>query len=187
MARRVDAHYNHLRSVSVQFTEKYKGMGIERSESGTLLLAKPGRMRWTYSQPAGKLFLLDGKFAYSFNPGDAQADRYRAKQLDDFRSPLRLLLGHTQLQKELTNLTMESDGAQYRLRGTPVGMEERIASVELTVNSQGEIDSMRWRATNGSTTDFQLRDEKDNPPISLGTFTFQPPPGVVVVDGMAPI
>ena len=37
-------------------------MGMNRHETGTLLLKKPGRMRWTYAKPAGKLFVLDGNF-----------------------------------------------------------------------------------------------------------------------------
>jgi outer membrane lipoprotein carrier protein len=187
VARKVDAHYNHLRSLRVQFTETYRGMGMERTETGTLSLAKPGRMLWSYSKPAGKLFLLGGKYAYSYTPGDAQAERYRAKQLDDFRSPLRFLLGHTQLQKELGSLTMTADGAAYRLQGVPLGMEQRVSQVTLTVNSQGEITSMQWRENNGATTEFQLRGEQDNPALPAGTFTFQAPPGVVVVDGLAPI
>lgn len=187
VARRVDAHYNHLRSMSVHFTETFHGLGMERSERGTLLLAKPSRMRWNYSQPAGKLFLLDGKYAYSYNPGDAQADRYRAKQLDDMRSPLRFLLGHTKLQKELANLTMAPQGDKLRLKGNPVGMEQQIANVELIVDKDGAIDSMKWQEPNGSVTEFKLRGEQDNPSIPAGTFTFQPPAGIVVVDGMPPI
>ncbi|MEO6829690.1 MAG: outer membrane lipoprotein carrier protein LolA, partial [Acidobacteriaceae bacterium] len=78
IAKRVDAHYNHLHSLRVQFTETYTGMGRKRTESGTLLLAKPGRMKWLYAEPAGKLFVIDGKYGYSYTPGEAQAERYPA-------------------------------------------------------------------------------------------------------------
>ena len=187
IVRQVDTHYNHLHSLTLQFAERYNGMGMERTEGGTLSLAKPGRMRWNYTKPAGKLFVLDGKFAYSYSPGDAEAQRYQAKQLDDFRSPLRFLLGHTQLQTELANLTVTPNGAKYRLQGTPIGMEQQVVSVAMTVNAHGEIEAMRWQGTDGSTTEFLFYDEQANPPMPQGTFTFQAPPGVVVVDGLAPI
>ncbi len=74
---------------------------MDKTESGTLVLKKPGRMRWTYDQPAGKVFVLDGKSCVVIHPGTDQAQRVPAKQLDDLRSPLRFLLGHTQLKKEL--------------------------------------------------------------------------------------
>ena len=104
LAQRVDNHYNHLKSLKAEFTESYEGLGRTRTESGTLLLQKPGRMRWDYSRPAGKLFLLDGKYAWFYSKGDPQVQRIEAKKLDDLRSPLRFLLGHTQLEKEIDRL-----------------------------------------------------------------------------------
>ena len=49
LAQKVDSHYNQLHSLKAGFTESYEGMGIRRTESGTLLLLKPGRMKWEYS------------------------------------------------------------------------------------------------------------------------------------------
>lgn len=187
LTKRVDEHYNHLRSLRVQFTETYQGMGMKRTESGTLLLAKPGRMKWSYTQPAGKLFVIDGKYGYSYTPGDAQAERYPAKQLEDFRSPLRFLLGHAHIQKELTGLTLTPDGTSYRLSGVLKGMEQRVSQVELTVTADGTIEAIQWKETDGATTEFHLTDEQPNPSISDGTFSFEPPAGVVVVRGLAPI
>lgn len=98
LAQRVDRHYNQLHSLKAGFVETYQGLGMDRTESGTLLLLKPGRMRWDYAQPAGKLFLLDGKFAWFYSRGDPQVQRIPSKELDDLRSPLRFLLGHTELE-----------------------------------------------------------------------------------------
>ena len=106
LAQRVDRHYDQLHSLKAGFTENYAGLGMQRTESGTLLLVKPGRMKWEYSSPPGKIFLLDGKFAWFYTKGDAQVQRIPAKELDDLRSPLRFLLGHTNLEKEIA----QSDG-----------------------------------------------------------------------------
>ena len=61
LARAVDDHYNHLRSLQADFTEIYRGAGAERVESGTLWLKKPRKMRWEYRSPKEKLFVSDGK------------------------------------------------------------------------------------------------------------------------------
>ena len=95
LAQRVDHHYDQIHSLKAGFTESYAGLGTQRTESGTLLLGKPGRMRWIYSTPPGKVFVLDGKYAWFYTQGDAQVQRMPAKELDDLRSPLRFLLGHT--------------------------------------------------------------------------------------------
>ncbi len=187
LAARVDAHYNQLHGLRVQFTETYQGMGIQRTETGTLLLAKPGRMRWSYAQPSGKLFLIDGKFGYAYTPGDAQAEKYPAKQLDDLRSPLRFLLGHTKLEKELTGLTMTTDGNIDQLHGTPKNMAQRVSQVDLTVTADGTIQAIEWKDIDGSTTMFQLTGEQANPTIGPKDFSFEPPAGVSIIRGQPPI
>jgi len=186
LARKVDDHYNHLTTLEAHYTEHYAGMGLNRTESGTLLLKKPGRMRWTYE--SGKLFLLDGKNAWSYSPGDAEAQKAPAKELDDLRSPLRLLLGHTQLAKELDNLTIAPAGASFVLSGTPKqDAAQRIQSLALTVTADGAITAIRMQESDGAVTDFAFTDMHENVPVPANTFVFTPPPGVVVVNGPPPI
>jgi len=188
LAQKVDAHYNHLQSFQAQYAEHYTGMGLNRTETGTLLLKKPGRMRWSYNQPAGKVFVLDGKSAYFYTPGDAQAQRIPAKQLDDLRSPLRFLLGHTQLEKELPGLTATSVGnGLFVLSGVPKTMEQRIHALSLTVNSDGIIQRIRLEETDGAVTDFAFTSIRENVPARDSDFVFTPPAGVEIVTGMPPI
>lgn len=191
LAKRVDAHYNHLHSLQCRYTERYQGMGMDRSETGTLTLEKPGRMRWAYDSPPGKLFLLDGKNAISYTPGDAQATRFPESKLDDLRTPLRFLLGHTDLTKELTGLTLtlvNLDGRTgYTLSGTPKGIAQRVRSLALTVDATGIIHVLRIEETDGAVTTFTFSDIHENIPVSQTDFRFTPPPGVTVIDGPAPI
>jgi outer membrane lipoprotein carrier protein len=163
-------------------------MGMDRHESGVLLLEKPGRMRWNYAEPAGKVFVLDGKYGWFYTPGDAQVQQIPAKKLDDLRSPLRFLLGHAQLTKELDGLTMApADGDMFRLRGVPRGMEQRVRSLELVVSREGTIQSMTLEELDGSRTSFAFKDEQANPVIAADTFRFTPPAGVQVVEGAPPV
>ena len=187
LAKKVDAHYNHLQSLETRYTERYRGMGMDRTETGTLLLRKPGRMRWSYDSPAGKVFVLDGKWAVSYTPGDAQADRIPAKKLDDLRSPLRFLLGHTELAKELDGLTVAPVNGGFNLSGIPKGMEARVRSLTLTVDASGVIHAMRIEETDGAITEFTFNAMHENAATTDSDFTFTPPPGVTVVDGASPI
>jgi outer membrane lipoprotein carrier protein len=187
LVRKVDEHYNHLSSLRAHYSEHYSGMGMDRSEEGTLLLKKPGRMRWSYATPVGKLFVLDGKFAWFYTPGDAQATRVPAKQLDDLRSPLRFLLGHTQLKKELDNLTVVAADSGFRIAGVPKGMEQRVKLLTLGVTATGAIESMRLEELDGVVTEFTFSDMQENVPVKDADFVFTPPAGVTVVNGLPPI
>src|SRR5438445_3638791 len=106
IASAVDARYNSLQSFKADFVEIYNGNGISRKESGTLSLKRPGKMRWDYREPNQKLFLSDGKTAIFYVPGERQARKTSVKNLDDFRSPLRYLLGKTKLEKEFDGLAI---------------------------------------------------------------------------------
>jgi outer membrane lipoprotein carrier protein len=187
LVRKVDDHYNHLNSLRAHYTESYAGMGMNRSEEGTLLLKKPGRMRWSYAAPVGKVFVLDGKFAWFYTPGDAQATRVPAKQLDDLRSPLRFLLGHTQLKKELDNLTVAADGVGFRISGVPKGMAQRVKSLSLWVTAGGAIERMKLEEVDGAVTEFAFSGMQENVPVKDEDFAFVPPDGVSVVEGLPPI
>ena len=187
LAHLVDAHYNHLQSLQTRYTERYRGMGLDRTETGTLTLRKPGRMRWAYDTPAGKLFVLDGQYAISYTPGDPQATRVPAKQLDDTRSPLRFLLGHAELAKELDHLSLTLVEGGYTLSGTPKAGAANVRSIALTVNATGIIQSMRLEEIDGSTTSFAFTDQHENIPTRDADFRFTPPPGVTVVDGPPPV
>lgn len=188
LAQRVDRHYNQLHSLKAGFAESYEGLGIQRTESGTLLLLKPGRMRWEYSAPAGKLFLLDGKYAWFYSRGDSQVQRIPAKELDDLRSPLRFLLGHTELEKELSNLTLAgAPNGRFTLTGQPKGQQERVSRVTLTVTADGAITGIEMEETDGALTRFTFTGEVPNAPVPADAFHFTPPPGVPVVDALPPV
>src|SRR3954451_13577216 len=183
----LDRHYNDLRSLRASFTETYRGAGITRTESGTLWLRRPGKMRWEYVEPREKLFVSDGKIAYFYVPGERQARKAPVDKLDDLRSPLRYLLGKTKLKKEFDNLTARS-GDQPGIvvvRGVPRSMSDRVSEVSLEVNSAGEIQRIQIDEVDGSQTEFTFSAIQENVPVEDARFRFQPPPGVEMVEGTA--
>jgi outer membrane lipoprotein carrier protein len=188
IAQKVDRHYDSLRSLKAGFTESYSGMGLTRNESGTLLLAKPGKMRWDYNSPVGKVFLLDGKYGWFYKPGDPQVQRIPAKELDDLRSPLRFLLGHTELEKEMSNLELApAANGGFVLSGVPKGQENRITRLALTVTAEGTIQGIEVQEAGGTVTRFVFTGEQANAPVAPDAFRFKAPAGVTVVDGMPPV
>lgn len=187
LLKTVDDHYNHLASLRTHYAEHYTGMGLDRTETGTLLLKKPGRMAWHYDNPTGKVFILDGKFAWFFTPGDAQAQRIPAKQMDDLRTPLRLLLGHTQLRKELDNIAINPNAGGDLISGVPKSLAAHVKLLSLQVTARGVISAMKLEEVDGATTTFTFTDEQENVPVKDSDFSFTPPPGVSIVSGSPPI
>ena len=188
IAQAVDERYNHLRSLQAEFTEIYRGAGMERTESGTLWLKKPGKMRWEYRSPRDKLFLSDGKDAWFYVPGERQVRRTAVKKLDDLRSPLAFLLGKTKLEKELQGLSLAPDVAPLAagdvvLRGVPKSLADRVSQVLLEITAEHWISRIMIEEVDGSVTEYRFSSYRENADVPDQRFQFVVPDGVEVIDG----
>src|SRR3989454_5468839 len=188
LARAVDEHYNRLRTLQAEFTELYRGSGMERTESGTVWLKKPGKMRWEYRSPREKLFVSDGHDAWFYIPGDRQARKTPVRKLDDLRSPLAFLLGKAKLEKELQGLSLAPDISPLRegdivLRGLPKGMEDRVSEVLLEVTPDHQLARIVINEVDGSVTEYRFADQKEDVQIADDHFRFSPPAGTETVEG----
>jgi len=188
LAKAVDNHYNHLRSLQAEFTETYRGAGAERTESGTLWLKKPRKMRWEYRSPREKLFVSDGQSVWFYVPAERQARKTDFRKLDDLRSPIAFLLGKTKLENELRGLSKAVDQSPLDpndtvLRGVPQTMAGQINEVQLEINPSNQIVRIALMEPDGATTEFRFADWKENVDLSDSQFRFAPPPGVETVEG----
>jgi outer membrane lipoprotein carrier protein len=188
IAQAVDNHYNHLQSLQTEFTETYQGTGVDRTESGSLWLKKPGKMRWEYRSPREKLFLSDGKDAWFYLPEDHQVRQTSVKKLDDLRSPLGFLLGKTRLEKELDGLSFAPDVPPLTpgntvLRGVPKAMADRVREVILEITPDYRIVRIQFEEADESVTEYRFSQQRENGVVSDQHFKFVPPPGVEVIEG----
>jgi outer membrane lipoprotein carrier protein len=193
VAAAVDEHYNRLHSLQAEFTEIYRGSGIERTEAGTLYLKKPGlkkpgKMRWEYRSPREKLFVSDGKDAWFYVPEDRQARKTPVRKLDDLRSPLAFLLGKTRLEKELQALSEAPDITPLRpgdmvLRGRPEALGDRVSDIVLEITPGHQIARILINEVDGSVTEYRLSDIQEDVAISDAKFQFTPPAGTETVEG----
>ena len=77
----VENRYNRARTLEVVFYEAFTGPGQpRRTETGRLALRKPGRMRWDYTKPAGKLFVSDGKWMWLYTASNNQIGRASCRE-----------------------------------------------------------------------------------------------------------
>jgi outer membrane lipoprotein carrier protein len=188
VARSVDEHYNHLRSLQADFTEIYRGTGMDRQESGTLWLKKPRKMRWDYRSPKEKLFVSDGKAVWFYLPAERQLRKTDLKKLDDLRSPLAFLLGKAKLESELQGLSKVVDQpplgtGNTLLRGVPQAMADRVSEVQLEITPSNQIVRIILIEADGGSTEFRFANLKENVDLADDRFRFTPPPGVETVEG----
>ena len=194
----LEARYQHARTLKAEFYERYSdGSGGVTAESGVVYFSRPGRMRWEYESPEQKLFLVDGKNAWFYVPADHTASRAKIKESSDWRTPLALLAGKTDLSKLCRQIELAGDAPSSKdsdlrpvagdavLRCVPRGSEEEGSAapdVLLEVDPQGWLARIIIHEAGNAQTEFRFGNWADNLPIPEAKFHFQPPQGVAIVD-----
>ena len=148
-----------------------------RAESGELSLRKPGKMRWEYKEPAGKLFLSDGKLIYYYNPISKRAEKTNLKQSDDFRAPLAFLLGKLDFQKDFTDFKLKNEGGDRLVIARPKSDRLPYKQVEFTVTAANEIKQLIVSGHDDAVLIFRFSNERVNPVLDDSLFKFALPAG----------
>ena len=182
----VQDRYNHARTLEVLFQQTYSMRGrVSRTESGELFLRKPGRMRWQYSSPKGKLFISDSKEVYLYTPSSNTVQKMKVRESEDMRTPLAFLLGRLDFFKDFKRFLSEPDNSDVRIIADPKSDQAPYTEVEFVVTPSHEIRYLRITGQDQSVMEFRFSNEKLNPPLAESLFRFVPPPGAEVVEGVS--
>jgi len=181
LLRAVEQRYNRADTLQVLFHEEYTKTGhARRAESGQLDLRKPGRMRWEYTDPKGKLAVSDGKFFWTYDPADNRVVRSPLRDSDD--SPIAFLLGKLHFDKEFRNLEGKPEGSDMRITAEPKTDNLPYSAVEFLVAPDGRIREVKVTRFDNSIMEYRFEQEKVGPRLDDKLFQFQPPKGAEVVE-----
>jgi outer membrane lipoprotein carrier protein len=179
----VETRYNHAKTLQVTFKEDYTAPGRpRRTDVGLLMLRKPGKMRWDYSQPKGKLFVSDGKNLWLYTPDENRVEKMKLKESDDMRAPLAFLLGKLDFSKEFRNIEAKPEGAGTRIVAQPKTDNLPYSAVEFVVTPDKVIQQVKVTGFDHSVLDFTFGQERMNPVLESRLFEFQMPKGAELVE-----
>jgi outer membrane lipoprotein carrier protein len=185
LIHRIESRYNRAHTLSLRYREVLVEEGHpKRPESGVLTLRKPGKMRWEYDRPAGKLFVSDGNQVYLYTPQDKRVERSRLKMSADLRAPMAFLLGHLDLKREFSSFTTRAAGTDTWLDASAKNDRLPYEKIELLVAPDASIRQLNVVGRDQSTLSFWFSEETLNPPVSDKLFQFAVPPGAEVVDAV---
>jgi outer membrane lipoprotein carrier protein len=178
----IEDRYNHAQSLELSFTESYQARGRTRVEKGELFLRKPGKMRWQYTSPEGKLFVSDGKYIYSYTPSDNRAEKMKLKETDDMRAPLAFLLGRLEFSKDFREFRAHPEDGGVFITAIPKSDKLPYTEVSFLAAPDFSIRRLEVKGQDNSVLKFTFENEKKNPPVQEAMFRFTPPPNAEYVD-----
>ncbi len=189
-ARDIQRKYDRVTDFSADFVHAYRG-GVLRqqaTERGTVLVKKPGRMRWEYTAPERKLFVSDGRKIYSYVPADKQVVVGTMPRDEQASSPALFLTGKGDLVRDFNvafDKVAEAPPGSIALKLTPKRPEPEYESLTLVVEPKTLVLQMLITLdAQGVRTVFTFTNLKENVGLSDSQFVFQMPKNVdVQTDG----
>ena len=104
LAQALQRKYDTVRDFSADFTQTYQSGVLRKliTEHGHVLIKKPGKMRWDYTEPEKKLFVSDGVKVYSYIPADRQVIVGTVPKDDGVGASILFLAGKGNIARDFT-------------------------------------------------------------------------------------
>jgi len=162
--------------------------GSTSESKGTVQFAKPGKMRWSYTEPDPSLLVSDGSVMWIYDPVRGEAQRLSLAGGGEYFSGagVRFLLGEGDMREEFQVTHDDCTGAEWELELVP----RRVTTFErlrVRVNPQtGDLVQTRIVDLIGNETTVDFSEIEVNQTPDDSTFEFDPPAGVDVIDLTGP-
>jgi outer membrane lipoprotein carrier protein len=188
LAEALQRKYDAVKDFSADFVHTYQGGVLKKqlTERGTVLVKKPGKMRWDYTSPEKKQFVSDGAKVYFYIPADKQVIVSSVPADAAATTPALFLAGKGRLTSEFSSSFVD----------LPAGLPAGSRALKLVPKSkQPDYDwlvlaldpatlAIRGLVTidaQGGTSTFAFTNLKQNIGLADDQFTFKKPRGVDVV------
>ena len=190
LAARVQKHYDSVRDFAADFEQTTRPVGFAsalpgsaRATRGRMLLAKPAKMRWTYSDPEPSLVISDGTTLWLYSPALKEAQRLPVTQGYLSGAALQFLLGDGKLL-EAFRVSASGCGRQplveLELEPREPASYERLGLT--VVEETGEVVATEILDLFGNRTRISFQNVEWNQDPSPEIFRFEPGPEIEVIE-----
>jgi outer membrane lipoprotein carrier protein len=180
----LQARYDGVRDLRARFVQHSFTAALGRSETvqGVVVVQRPGRMRWSYDAPDGRVIVLDGQDLRVYSPQDRQLQI--AALGSDTVSPtaLSFLMGQGRLADQFRAERLAAQRPELGLRLLPLG-DSSFESLVLWLDAGSyELRESELVDLFGNRTRLELRDAVFNGGVRAEDFELAAPPGTEVID-----
>lgn len=147
---------------------------------GTLLVAKPGKMRWQTQPPYSQLVVSDNQSVWLYDE-DLEQVTIRDMEQRIQETPALLLSGDTQEISKNFEIQFKQDDDFSRYTLLPKDKSQLFERIEFQYYGD-VLESMRIHDATGQTTEIVFSEIQQNPEVNDSMFTFKAPEGIDVID-----
>jgi len=187
VASSVQTFYDHTTSLEADFQQFFWTRVYSRTDSsrGTLRIARPGRIRFDYTEPSGKVVVGTGEQFTYFEPGDdGAAGQYYRANTDAASRALGFLTGTSRLDRDFTfTIHPSTTGPAHTtcLELRPRAAEPHYTRIRLYVSNveatRGVVMQVAIEDADGNWNTFRFSNFHFNRDLPASTFDYTPPAG----------
>ena len=181
---RVTSVYADGAAHSSSFTQTYTpaGFASARSESGTVWIQAPSRLRFEYTAPEKKVFTYDGIEGRLYTPEDKQLTSRRLSPEDRARLPIVFLTDPAELDRQYSIEREAAAGGAARLLLKPRSARPDLAWLRVTIAADGTIGGLSYEDSSGNRSEFRFETWKKDKPRTASDYKITGPPGTRVLE-----
>ncbi|MDF1577168.1 MAG: outer-membrane lipoprotein carrier protein LolA [Desulfurivibrionaceae bacterium] len=157
----------------------------QREGRGSLVIKKPGLIRWDYLEPDHQVIISDGRRISMYFAEAEQLIVMPAQEYLQSDVTYAFFAGQGDLSRDFE---VEEPGGDYccgappDLMLTPKQPHPQVEYLFLWLSDDFLIERMQIFDHYGSVNDLTFSELKVNPPVAPETFEFTPPPGTEIIE-----
>jgi outer membrane lipoprotein carrier protein len=182
IAQRVQAFYDQAATYQAEFKQRYTIYAYNRTKdsSGTVVFAKPGKMRWTYTTN-GNVVVSDGKEIKIYEQENKQMYLQKVDKTQ-YPAALSFLMGKGSLKQAFVLSTLDPEQLEFKggyvLLGTPKDPTPAYQKILFYIDaSTYQVRRVLLIDAQKNRNRFDFEKTRVNETVKTSTFAFSPPAG----------
>jgi len=156
--------------------------GVElESSSGVVFLKRPDKFRWDYKHPYQQTIVTNGEVLWFYDE-DLEQVTIREVSSSVESTPVAILGSYEDINKQFIIIDMENIEGFDWVELTPRDIDSQYNSIRLGFDKE-KLGMMVMFDNLGQVTRIDFTEEVINKKLDNGTFDFEPPEGIDVIDG----
>ena len=186
LARQIEKRYATVQTFTADFVQTSTGGAFNRKRrsEGTVVVKKPGKMRWEFTRPESdrQIIVSDGATLQLYSVEDRVLQISDVPADDDAPTAMLFLAGRGNLLRDFTvSNTPSPVTGLSALKLTPRQAESDYEYLVLVLDPALQIREIHTRDLQAADVRLSFSNIKENVNVADRTFTFTPPRGTEIV------
>lgn len=185
VARKLQQTYEKTASFQADFTQttSLQQSRRQREGEGTMVIAKPGLMRWDYRKPDRQVFICDGTTMSMYFAKAAQMMVIPAREYLQSDVTYAFFVGTGDILRDFEPKFPKADygGESPTLQLFPRSEHGQVEHLDVWLDDRSLVRRLKIVDHFGSVTELNFTNIRLNQPVDREVFKFTPPAGTEIV------